>query len=157
MTDQETADEIAQIKHELEILRSHQALVARWERVTKIFVAVVLPGIAILLAALVYASTSDVVFGIYILAIGAVAAAALRLVMWLLGRNSRPPRPSHLPRDYPAHMMPDRRKPSQFYPFGLLLGPFSFDRNEKSEAETIRDMIALREQRLAELKRSASS
>jgi hypothetical protein len=161
MTDRDTADEIAQIEHELEILRSHQALVARWERVTKVFLAVVLPGIPILLAVLVYTSSSDVGFGIYLLAMAAFVVAAIGLVMWRLGRSRRLPRPGHLPRDFPAHMIPDRRKPSGFYPLGRVgvVGAdfFSFGWNEKSEAETIRDMIALREQRLAELKRSKSS
>jgi hypothetical protein len=46
MRDQTTTDEIAQIERELEILRSRQASLARWYRITMIYLAITFPVIA---------------------------------------------------------------------------------------------------------------
>src|SRR2546429_6606120 len=93
MRDQETADEIAQIDHELEILRSRQALVARWDRITKVYCAITLPVIAGLSTVLVYAWSSDILMAAFIFGMAAVVAA----LMWVIGgwtigqRSSAPP------------------------------------------------------------------
>jgi hypothetical protein len=76
MTNQEIADEIARIERELEILRSRQALMARWNRVTKVFVAITLPVIAILPIAAVFAF--DIFVGTFIIG---MFSASLRVAM----------------------------------------------------------------------------
>ena len=129
MAGQETADEIAQIERELEILRSRQALMARWGRVTRVFLAITVPVIAILLPiAVVFAF--DIFVGIFIIGMFACAAVAL----WII--NGQAPAPL------------DQRAPWQFPPVGVFWFWLSF----RSETETIQDMIVLRKQRLAELK-----
>jgi hypothetical protein len=141
MTNQEIADEIAQIERELEILRSRQALMARWNRVTKVFLAITIPVIAILPIAATFAV--DIFVGIFIIAISALAAIAL----WII--NGKAPASS------------DQRRPSQFPPVGASISPpgfgalgfcFGLGPSYKSDAETIGDMIVLRKRRLAELK-----
>jgi hypothetical protein len=123
-------DEIAQVERELEILRSRQASMTRWSRVTKIYLAVTLAIIAALSAALVYTSSSDIVMVAFIFGMVAIIAG----LIWINYRLWSVP--------------PDQRRPSLFAPSA----PSQFFLNYKSEAETIQDMIVLRKQRLAELK-----
>jgi hypothetical protein len=132
--------ERAQIEHELEILRARHALIARWDRVARIFVLIALPVCAIALAgALVYAFVVDIVVGIYIIAISAVAAGAV-WIGW--GKEDAAA-------DRAARA---NAPPSRFYPLGLALSDVWYWPNEKSEIDTLQDMIALREKRLSELK-----
>jgi hypothetical protein len=123
-------DEIAQIERELEILRSRQALMTRWHRITKIYLAVTLPIIAALFAALVYTSSSDIVMVAFIFGMVAIIAG----LIWIIARQGSVPT--------------DQRHPWLFAPSS----PSQFFLNYKREAETIQDMIVLRKERLAELK-----
>jgi hypothetical protein len=125
-------DEIAQVERELEILRSRQASMTRWSRVTKIYLAVTLPIIAALSAALVYTSSSDIVMVAFIFGMVAIIAG----LIWIIARQWSVPA--------------DQQRPSQFLPYGTDL--FWASLNYKSDAESIHDMIVLRKQRLAELK-----
>jgi hypothetical protein len=138
MRDQTTADEIAQLERELEILRSRQASQARWYRITMIYLAITFPVIAALIAAIlyrwssnidaiIYALSSDIVMVVFIFGMTAIVAG----LIWIIGR------PSSVP----------------LFPTGL--GVFRPSGNYKSDAETIHDMIVLRKQRLAELKGEA--
>ena len=138
MPDHRTAEERAQIEHELEMLRTRHALMARWGGVARVFVAIVIPVSAIALA---YAFVVDIVVGLFIIGVSAVAAAAL----WV----AYGPTPN---REVDRARIP----PSQFYPFGLSFSLAWYLPKQKSDAETIEDMIALREKRLAEPKRAPS-
>ena len=141
MFDRQTAEEVAQIEHELEILRTRHALMARWGRVERVFVAIVLPVCAIaLVGAFLYALVIDIVVGLYIIGVSVVAAGAL----WVVCGTTR-----HRERDRTT--LP----PSQFYPAGLAFSRAWYFPPQKSEVETIEDMIALREKRLAGLKRAS--
>jgi hypothetical protein len=151
--DQTTTDEIAQIERELEILRSRQASLARWYRITMIYLAITFPVIAALIAAIlyrwssnidaiIYALSSDIVMVLFIFGMMAIVAG----LIWIIGR------PSSVPPD--QQQLSDQQQPSQFFPSGL--GVFRpSGANYKSDAETIHDMIVLRKQRLAELKGEA--
>jgi hypothetical protein len=155
MIDQETADEIAQIEHELEILRSRQALMARWDRIEKICLKIALVVTPPLFAILVYVGTSDLFMAGFI----GVMALVVAMLIWIIGTRAIE-RQSSVPLD--------GRRPSQFLPTNVSIGPpgfrelpFSFGLGPsylglgpsyKSDAETIEDMIVLRKQRLAELK-----
>jgi len=152
MRDQTTADEIAQLERELEILRSRQASQARWYRITMIYLAITFPVIAALIAAIlyrwssnidaiIYALSSDIVMVVFIFGMTAIVAG----LIWIIGR------PSSVPPD--QQQLSDQQQPSQFFPSGL--GVFRPSGNYKSDAETIHDMIVLRKQRLAELKGEA--
>jgi len=124
-------NEIAQLGRELEILRSRQASMSGWNRVTKIYLVVTLPVIAALAAADVCTSSSDIVVVAFIFGMTVIVAG----LIWIIGRQWSVP--------------PDQQKPSRFLPLGGMEG-WGF--NYKSDAETIHDMIVLRKQRLAELK-----
>jgi hypothetical protein len=128
-------------------LCSHQALVARWQHVANVFLAVTLAVTPIILAVVAYVVTHDIALVVIIALITGIAAFAI----WIIGRDSRAPRPGHLPRPFPAQATPDGRRP-----WFSSAGHSPFDRNVKSEAETIQDMITLREKRLAELKQNPS-
>jgi hypothetical protein len=141
MRDQTTADEIAQLERELEILRSRQASQARWYRITMIYLAITFPVIAALIAAIIYTWNIDIVVGAFIVGMAAIVAG----LIWIIGR------PSSVPLD--QQQLSDQQQPSQFFPSGL--GVFRPSSNYKSDAETIHDMIVLRKQRLAELKGEA--
>ncbi|MFL6821769.1 MAG: hypothetical protein ACJ8FA_04305 [Xanthobacteraceae bacterium] len=133
MRDQTTTDEIAQIERELDILRSRQASLARWYRITMIYLAITFPVIAGLTLAIIYTWNIDIVVGASIVGMAVIVAG----LIWVIGP--------------PSSVPPDQQQPSQFLPIGLgrfrPSGP-----NYKSDAETIHDMIVLRKQRLAELK-----
>src|SRR5262245_18234528 len=134
MTNQEIADEIAQIERELEILRSRQALMARWGvRATKVLVAITLLAlIAILPVVAVFAF--DIFVGTFFIAMSALAVVAV----WIISGRAVPA-PS------------GQRRPSQFFPVGASIGPtggftglgfwFGLGQGYKSDAETIEDMI----------------
>ena len=148
MTDQETTDEITQIERELEILRSRQALIARWDRVANVYCVIAFVVTPPLFAILVYVWTSDLFMAAFII----VMALVVAILIWIIGTRTI---------DRPSSVATDRRQPSQFLPIGASIGPpgfrrlgFSFGRgpNYKSDEETIQDMIVLRTQRLAELK-----
>jgi hypothetical protein len=128
-------DEIAQLERELEILRLRQASMTRWSRVTKIYLAVTLPIIAALSAAIVYTSSSDIAMVAFIFGMVAIIAG----LIWIIARQ--------------WSVSTDQQRPSQFLPYGTDL--FWASLNYKSDAETIHDMIVLRKQRLAELKGAA--
>jgi hypothetical protein len=133
MRDQTTTDEIAQIERELEILRSRQASLARWYRITMIYLAITFPVIAALTLEIIYTWNIDVVVGAFIFGMAVIVAG----LIWIIGP--------------PLSVPPDQQKPSQFLPIAFgHSGP-----NYKSDAETILDMIVLRKQRLAELKGEA--
>jgi hypothetical protein len=139
-------DEIAQIERELEILRSRQASLARWYRITMIYLAITFPMIAALITAIIYAWSSDILAIIYALSSDIVVVAfivgmtaIIAGLIWIIGR--------------PSSVPPVQPQPSQFLPIG---GFWPWGRaNYKSDAETIHDMIVLRKQRLAELKGEA--
>jgi hypothetical protein len=146
MTDQETADEIAQIERELEILRSRQALVARWDRIANVYCVIGFVISPPFFAILVYVWTSDLFMAAFIIVMTLVVA----ILIWIIGTRTI---------DRPSSVATDRRQPSLFLPIGASIGPFrglgfSFGSgpNYKSDEETIQDMIVLRQHRLAELK-----
>jgi hypothetical protein len=154
MIDQETADEIAQIEHELEILRSRQALMARWDRIEKICLKIALVVTPPLFAILVYVSTSDLFMAGFI----GVMTLVVAMLIWIIGTRA-------IERQLSVPL--DGRRPSQFLPTNVSIGPPAFRElpfssgiglssglgpSYKSDAETIEDMIVLRKQRLAELK-----
>ena len=59
--------EIERIEHELEILRTRYALFEKWGRITKVFLATVIPASLILIVVLsVRAIPNDLVFGLFI-------------------------------------------------------------------------------------------
>jgi hypothetical protein len=139
-------DEIAQLERELEILRSRQASLARWYRITMIYLAITFPMIAALIAAIIYGWSSDILAVIYALSSDIVVVAFIAGMtaivaglIWIIGR--------------PWSVPPDQQQPSQFLPIGGFR-PWG-GANYKSDAETIHDMIVLRKQRLAELKGEA--
>ena len=138
MPDRQTTEERARIEHELDILRTRYSLMMRWGRVKNIFVRLV-SAIAVA-GTLLYVFAIDVELGINIIGAAAVAAGAL----WI-GRDTIHGRE----RDHVA--LP----PSKFYPLTSFSRTWSFPKR-KGAAETIEDMIASREKRLAELT-SASS
>src|SRR5712692_869599 len=78
MLDRQSAEEVAQIEHELEILRTRYALMDRWGRVVNVFIAISLP--LTLIGITIYELLIDVVFGLFIFGIGAVAAGALWII-----------------------------------------------------------------------------
>jgi hypothetical protein len=142
MIDQETADEIAQIERELEILRSRQALMARWDRIAKVYFVIALVISPPLFAILVYVWTSDLLMAAFVI----VMALVVAILIWII-RSLTIGRPSSVPSD--------GRQPSRFPPVSVTLGLLSHvwvGPSYKSDAETIQDMIVLRKQRLAELK-----
>jgi hypothetical protein len=147
MAGQETADEIAQIERELEILRSRQALMARGNRIANIHRVIALVLTPPLFAILVYVWTSDLFMAAFIFVMPLIVV----FLIWIIYTPTN---------DRPSPVASDGRRPSQFLPgalrgrrgsrelsFGFALGP-----SYKSDAETIEDMIVLRKQRLAELK-----
>jgi hypothetical protein len=147
MIEQETADEIAQIERELEILRSRQTLMARWDRIEKIYLVIALVVTPPLFAILVYVWTSDLFMAAFIV----VMALVVAILIWIIGTRAIDRQSS----------VPLGRRPSQFLPIGASIGPrgfpelgfsFGLGPSYKSDAETLQDMIALREKRLAELK-----
>jgi hypothetical protein len=138
MPNRQTTEEQAQIERELDILRTRHALMVRWGRVARVFVAIVLP--IALAGAFLYALVIDIVVGLYIIGVSAVALAAL----WVVCGTTR-----HRERDRTT--LP----PSQFYPAGLAFSQAWYFPPQKSELATIEDMIALREKRLAGLKRAS--
>jgi hypothetical protein len=106
MRDQTTTDEIAQIERELEILRSRQASLARWYRITMIYLAITFPVIAALIAAIlyrwsgdidaiIYALSSDIVMVVFIFAMMAIVAG----LIWIIGRQSSVPPDQQQPSD----------------------------------------------------------
>jgi hypothetical protein len=135
MPDRQTTEERAQIEHELEMLRTRHALMMRPGRAKRIFVPLV-SAIAVA-GTLLYVFAVDVALGINLIG---VAAAAL----WI-GRNT-------IHRRERDHVV---LPPSKFYPLTSFSPTWSFPKG-KGAAETIEDMIASREKRLAELT-SASS
>src|SRR6266849_5712594 len=78
MPNRQTAEEVARIEHELEILRTRYALMDRWGRVVNVFIAISLP--LTLIGITIYELLIDVVFGLFIFGIGAVAAGALWII-----------------------------------------------------------------------------
>jgi hypothetical protein len=152
--DQTTTDEIAQIERELEILRSRQASLARWYRVTMIYLAITFPVIAALIAAILYTWNIDIVAIIYrwssdivVVAFIVGMTAIVAGLIWIIGR------PSSLQPD--QQQLSDQQQPSQFFPSGLGVfrpsGP-----NYKSDAETIHDMIVLRKLKTGRTERRGS-
>jgi len=149
MTSQEIADEIAQIERELEILRSRQALIARWDRIANLYLAIAVAATPPLLAVLVYIWTADLFMATFIIVMTLVVA----ILLWIGTRTSD--RPSSVPL-IPLHKL----RPSQFLPLGASMSPLGFrglgfsfgGPGYKSDEETLEDMVALREKRLAELK-----
>jgi uncharacterized membrane protein (DUF485 family) len=81
MRDQTTTDEIAQIERELEILRSRQASLARWYRITMIYLAITFPVIAALTLAIIYTWNIDVVVGAFIFGMAVIVAG----LIWIIG------------------------------------------------------------------------
>jgi len=142
MMHDENAAEIAQIEREIEILRTRCDLMQRSWRMASVFFAIALPMVGIAIAGLfVYALIADFVVGLYIIGVATVCG----ILVWI-GRGTEPP---------PAA----RTRPSQFLPVGLSFNPvwttpgWWWRRDdEKSEYETMQDMIALREKRLRELR-----
>ena len=126
--------EIAQIKHELEILRAHYALYGRWGGVLKGFLMVWTPLFAIgVLALTVKLFLFEVVLGGFFVAMMLVVAATpadLRPPFRWIDAVSPPPRFSAAPyTDFRSFLL--RRHPS--------------------DAQMIEEQIAEREQRLMEL------
>jgi hypothetical protein len=133
----QSATEVAQIERDLEILRARYALMARWARVARVFVASALVALAVaLIGGIIYAFVTDIVIGLFIIGTIAVASA-----VWI-GRDTSV-----------ADAAPKR--PSQFYPLGLYSFGGWIGADQKRDAETIQEMIALRERRLAALKTAA--
>jgi hypothetical protein len=138
----ESSAEIAQLEHELAILRSRHAIMERSIRVLKVFFAALVPLLAITVAALIIYAFIDIVVGLFIVGISAVVA----ILSWI-GRDTESPRAA-LPR-------PLRWSDKVSFPVGLSSGAWlSF--NPRSEVEIIEEMIALREERLTELNRAPS-
>ena len=132
----------AQIERELEILRSRQALIARWDRVANVYCVIAFVVTPPLFAILVYVWTSDLLMAAFII----VMALVVAILLWII-RTRTIGRPSSVPSD--------GRQPSRFPPIGSLLGPLGHvwvGPSYKRDAETIQDMIVLRKQRLTELK-----
>src|SRR5262249_17221573 len=156
MVDQETADEIAQVERELEILRSRQALIARWDRRAALYLAIAVAGTPPLLAVLVYIWTADLFMATFII----VMTLLVAILLWIGTRTSD--RLSSVPLVPLRKLRPPLRKlrPSQFLPLGASMSPLGFrglgfsfgGPGYKSDEETLEDMVALREKRLAELK-----
>jgi hypothetical protein len=139
MTTASVDSEISQLEHELEILRSRYALMERGRRALKIFFVVMLPPLAIVIAGVaVYALVTDIVVGLYIVGI-TVAAAVL---VWI-GRDTKEPSAAV-------------KRPLRWIDKVSLPGfsdGFHFHQ-QLSDAQVIEEMIALREKRLGELKRT---
>ena len=80
MPDRQTAQETAQIEHELKILRTRHAPMVRWEPVMRFLFALGLRVSAIALAGtLVFTLGAVIGIGVFIIGICAIAAGA----MWL--------------------------------------------------------------------------
>ena len=131
-------------------MRSRQALIARWDRIANLYLAIAVAGTPSLLAVLVYIWTADLFMATFIIVMTLVVA----VLLWIGARTSD--RPSSVP-----SVALDKRRPSQLLPLGASMSPLGFrglgfsfgsDASYKSDDETIEDMIVLRERRLAELK-----
>ena len=135
--------EIERIEHELEILRARYALFEKWGRITKVFLATVIPASLILIVVLsVRAIPNDLFFGLFI---GGMICVAVGL-LWF-GVRLGPLCPNSRAQNWRAiDMVSPQPYPSDFFPWNRFFsGPLS-------EAQEIEDMIAVREKRLAELK-----
>jgi hypothetical protein len=135
----EVSAEIAQIEHELAILRSRHASMERSQRMLNVFFAALLPLLAITPAALVIYGFIDIVEGLLIVGIGAVVA----ILLWI-ARDTESPRAT-LPR-------PLRWSDKVSFPVGMA----PRGSNLRNEMEMIEEMIALRAERLTELNRTPS-
>jgi hypothetical protein len=133
--------DIAQLEQEIDLLRRRHAIMQRTNLVARICLMLIVPALAIVAAGVtVYAFVADVVVGLFIVGMAAVIAVAV----WI-GRGAQ-------------RTLIRATRPSRFLPVGLVshLGWWR-PRDEKSELDTIQDMIALRERRLADLKRASAS
>ncbi|MEA2992598.1 MAG: hypothetical protein QOD40_1518 [Alphaproteobacteria bacterium] len=138
MSDDQPATELAQIEHELEVLRSRYAIMERWGRILKAFFLVFLPLAAS--GIVIYALMDDVVVGLFI--IGIVLAVAA--IIWLSRDDTK--NPSGLPVRWI-----DMASPNGPWNNYFLYRAARFP----SEARAIEEMIAARETLLAELKKIA--
>jgi hypothetical protein len=131
--------ETERIKRELDILRARYALFQKCAKVMKLVLAVGIPlCLAVLIVLLLPTLRTDPLFGGFVLALTIVLGG---LFFWLNGR----PHPEGPRNALDGWRMIDFASPLRVYPYSRRwTGPFS-------EAQTIEDMIAAREQRLAEL------
>ena len=140
MTIEPRAEEIARIEHELEILRSRYASLEYWGRVMKHLVSIGFPILTIVIVALLIVNRAKFsnVIGSDIEFWGCIAlfVAIIGCLLWI-ARTSGPEKPNRC--IDMASPLPDFVQP--FYP------------NVSSDAELIEEQIAIRERRLAELKR----
>ena len=145
--DRET--EIAQIRHELEILRSRHALYEKWGRILRIFFMIWVPLFAVaVLALLVKLFLNDAAIGVLGLLMG-VIVSAIAALLWL-ARNRNPPAGRR--RSGWIDLASPLTRPFGLYPGVFAPHPY-INRNvgPRSDAELIEQQIAEREQRLAEL------
>src|SRR5207247_4244096 len=110
MTDQETADEITQIERELEILRTRQALIARWDRVANVYCVIAFVVTPPLFAILVYVWTS----ALFMAALIIVMALVVAILLWRIATRTI---------DRPSSGSTDTRQPSPFLPLCASLVP----------------------------------
>ncbi len=134
MTIEPRAQEIARIEQELEILRSNYASLGYWGGVMRKFCLVALPISVVLVIAIVvwiYVRTDIVYFAFFFGIISVVGILA-----WISGGPNRP------------------SQPFRWIDIATPLNPFErLKPNPRSEAEIVEEHIAVREKRLAELKR----
>ncbi len=135
--------EIAQLRHELDILQTRLATYERWGRVVRKFFMIWLPlFLALLVFALIRAVGSDPFLGGFFVAL---TATLIGVAIWL-SVNWR--RTSHA---NGRSFWTDLVAPAPFArSFAPGIPPF-FGRRARSDAAIIEDQIAEREQRLAEL------
>jgi hypothetical protein len=136
--------EIAQLTHELDILRTRLALYERWGRIVKIFFMIWTPLFAaVVIFGLVKVFQFDVFMGGFFVAL----AIVIGLAAWLMRGWGRPRRAKghSLWTDIVAPPMGPRSFAAGIPPF------YGLGRRRRSDAEIIEDQIAEREHRLKEL------
>jgi hypothetical protein len=134
------ADEIAQLKHELDILRTRYALFEKWGRVLRIFFMLWVPAFAaVVVLVLVKVYLYDALTGLFAASFAAAAAA----IFWFVSRDVRPVR---------YRRWIDISSSALLFPWTFFpAAPYPSPGGRPSDAQLIERQIAEREQRLAEL------
>jgi hypothetical protein len=138
--------EIAQLRHELDILRSRLALYERWGRIVRIFIMIWTPLFAtVIIFGLVKVFQFDVLMGGFFVAL----AAVIGLAAWLIRGWGRP-RPSK-GRSWWTDIVAPPMGPRSFAAGIPAFTFYGLGRRRRNDAEIIEDQIAEREHRLKEL------
>jgi hypothetical protein len=144
-----TQTEIQLIEHDLQILRERYALFKKCARIMKLYCAVTIPLIAVLLVVVILrAFPEDMTVALFLIGVLTLIVAIL---VWI--RLRWPP-----PKEGPRHWLDSWRMidliSPQPYPSGDFFPWYRRNTGPFSEAQEIEYMITVREQRLAEIRGS---